>query len=240
MKTLVRYRASLVAGVVCGAVALAVTAPAHPATDFYKAKWRSGVFAGLLEDRKVEWRFVKNFPKGAPRARVRDAIADWNGVTGMRFVYQKSRPDYPFVGSSCGTYQQDRVAWVRFDGDKNTDSGGGKEPLGVLTPCWTNDAAGVYSFILKINRDYPWYSKQSGAVPGSRVDLWSVAGHELGHATGFAKGGPTYNIGHFPDQSTACPMNKERQTLCESIVRGTSWARKLGRHDKHTFGKAYP
>jgi len=233
-----RYRTSLVLGLVGGLMALSLASSAHAPTVFYAAKWRSGTFNNLAEDQRVEWRFVKNFPR-AGRGRVKDAAAAWNRTGAMRFVFERG-PDYAALGSRCGSYQEDRIGWASFGGDRNTNQAGGKEPLATITPCLTNDKQGLFAFILKINRDYPWYMGRARPVPSKKIDLWSVVTHELGHATGFLAGGPTRNVGHWSDLWNTCPMNSARNSMCETVVKGSHWARHPGKHDRHTISNTYP
>lgn len=233
------YGTALIAGIVVGLLALSLVASAHPSATFYPVKWRSGTFNNVVEDRNVQWRFARGFPRKARRT-VKEAARTWSQREEMRFVFDRSRPDHRVLGNRCLAYQVNRIGWTSFGGDRDTNEGNGKEALGYLLPCWTPDKNGMWSFILKINRDYPWFVGTSRDVPVGRYDLWSTVVHELGHATGFQAGGPRINEGHWRESSRQCPARRARHTLCPSQLIGRTWARTLEDHDRHTYTNNYP
>jgi hypothetical protein len=75
-------------------------------------------------------------------------------------------------------------------------------------------------------------------VPDGRIDLWSVASHEFGHAAGWT--GRHYGKDEDPERSSICNSgNVNRQTMCSIIYTGSESVRTLGRHDRHTFRRVY-
>ena len=117
--------------------------------------------------------------------------------------------------------------------------------------CTFQDAGGsdnnsLHSFQIKFDSTVTWYT--GTGTPGStEVDLWSLAAHEFGHATGRGKtfGGKATvggdGFGHFLDSSSLCNVNEaDHHTMCQTnIATGQKWDRSLNTHDKDTFENKY-
>ena len=79
------------------------------------------------------------------------------------------------------------------------------------------------------NTDKTWYTG-TGTPSNGQADLWGIATHELGHATGFKK----HLTGSY------CPDNATRHTMCGYWDWDqTYWARTLEQHDEHSIAEAY-
>ncbi len=250
------YAVSTVAGLVAGLVTVSVSATAHTAGTWYEGKWRTGTINGVVEDQVVDWRFVDNVPKNGQRAAIKRGASDWNGEGGtahpaaMRFHYQSAQPDYNKLETTgfCtqstvddqSQYQRNKVGWKSFGGDSNTtnESTGRPEPLADAPTCLLTDSNGnkhLFVFKVRVNKDYPYY-RGTDSVPSDKYDLWAVAAHEFGHATGFLD----KNDGHWPESWGVCPgiddaQTMYRHTMCPTLIRGHKAQRNLAEHDLHTF-----
>ena len=220
----------------------AVAISAHPANEWYGAKWKSGTLDGVAMDKDVDWRFVDNFPIGDnSRARTRDGASQWSSRgTSLTFNFQWNEPDYDALdwGVCSDHYQRDKVGWGDF-GDAGYSL---SEPLAVVSTCvFSSDRTVLWSFKMKVNNDAPWYTG-TGDVPNNRSDMWSVMSHEFGHAGGRIKGGD--GSGHFEEWWDVCPdpgsgNGWDRHTMCPSVFEGTNMMRSLEQHDVDTFQGAY-
>ncbi len=99
---------------------------------------------------------------------------------------------------------------------------------------------------MALNRAFPrWYTGTSTDVPGAAgapdasQDMQSVAMHEFGHASGFARhydGPNSTGLG-----GAICNLtDSRRETMCSLLTQGTAWGRTLGPHDRHTWNAVYP
>ncbi len=81
---------------------------------------------------------------------------------------------------------------------------------------------------MKFDSAESWYL--SSGTPGSgQIDGRSVAAHEFGHGIG---------VGHT--QSSNCPSNSNRATMCSSYIIGTSYQRSLETDDRNAINSLYP
>src|SRR5687767_4368602 len=69
----------------------------------------------------------------------------------------------------------------------------------------------------------------TGDIPSTHIDFWSVATHELGHATGWS--------GHFNE--SLCAAGSSQETMCTYYYTGSEYMRTPHTHDAHTFGTPY-
>lgn len=234
---------SALIGVMAIAAALTPTpAFGHAWSDWHRWRWTTTVIDGVQTDRNVQWRFVDNFPQGdGGRSRVLDAGARWNNVgTSLRFDYQASQPDWGSLGwGTCSSsYQYDKVGWTAIGPSGFSND----EPLGQASSCtFGSNSSAAWNFKIRFNSGAPWY-KGDGSVPSGKYDLWSVAMHEFGHATGRNRGGD--GDGHFSESSTYCPNYNAsnfstRHTMCPSTYSGTALQRTLETHDVDVLQNAY-
>lgn len=220
--------------------AWAVSAQAHSGADWYPAKWPSA-------DRVVNWRFVEPFPSGGGwRERVRNGASEWNSVSGSTMSFKNDTPDYAsFSGTTCSsTAQKNAMHWGTIDG------AGGIAAAEIH--CTFLDANGppgsnttIHDFQLKWDSAENYYTGTDS--PGSnQLDVWSIAAHEFGHATGrgatfggvLTNGGDGH--GHFLNSNdTLCPSGSNRHTMCQSYILGSKMFRSLETHDKDAFQDAY-
>jgi Matrixin len=187
-------------------------ASGHAASQFYDFLW--------VSDLSVRWKFVSDFPSGNFRERVKDGAQKWNDLDEpMSFKKIDDLWD-PYPPADCSPneqYQKDGVHW----GDI-TDGA-----LAKTFRCRTSSE--LWTFNIKFDSDRPWYTG-TGDPPGDKFDMWGVAVHEFGHATGWK--------GHFEDSSQYC-TDVPYHTMCPSLPSGAQWMRSLESHDTHTFGGAY-
>lgn len=248
-----KYIAGAVVGVVGGLLTLSVGASAHSPSDWYRGKWRTGTLSsGVIQDQIVDWRFVDNVPTNGQRAAIDRGADDWNqegGIThtaSMKFNYESTQPDYGQLATNGGfctaettdeqsEYQRDKIGWMSF-GDDSSTSG---EPLADAPTCLLKSSADgtlrLFAFKIRINKDFTFY-RGTDSVPDDKYDLWAVAAHEFGHATGFLD----RNDGHWPESWDVCPGDDDpitayRHTMCPSTIRGNKAQRNLAEHDLHTF-----
>lgn len=73
-----------------------------------------------------------------------------------------------------------------------------------------------------------WYVG-TGSVPSGRIDFWSVAAHEFGHAAGLS----------HPPFTHICPGNSSNATMCPYISSGASYLRTLETWDKNRLSYLY-
>ncbi len=208
-------RRSVVLAVVVGVLMLTSTlADAHTAGTYYKKKW--------VRDKSVTYSFTSSVPTGAWRDRTNNGAAQWNALgRSMTFT-----PSGTTVGN-FNPYQCPSSYQTNAIHRRSIDGAGGS--LAQTISCVYSGTAEMYSFQTVFDSSENWNT--GTALPArNQPDLWSIASHELGHATGFG--------GHFSG-STYCSNNDAQQTLCQVHWMGTSRQRTLGEHDKHTFSGAY-
>lgn len=212
---------------------------AHSPSSFYPAKWSS-------QYTPADWYFHSSVPGGNVRSRIIDGSNQWNeGIMSFRAQFASRGGALPSAGDCrrAAQVQQDHsiVAWGRIDGARNRYQ--------AITFTCTSRQAGLPSseprrirfFYVYFDAEEPWYTGTGptpgpAGNPGARIDLWYVATHEFGHATGW--------VGHLgsndPEyRGPECPMDRNRSTMCAGTPPGAEWGRDLARHDKHTFQAAY-
>jgi hypothetical protein len=194
--------------------------------------------------------FDSGFPGGRYRNRVVDGARQWTNV-GRRMYFKvhrspsiKSDADKPgdtAEAGYCPTPERDgrrvgMIHWSAIDGPGGT--------FGQTGMCWKGEPGtkSVKSFRIYLDRSEPWYSgtgdsqvryHRSGRVE-NRLDLWSVATHELGHATGW--------YGHWDGRAAFCSLASEPgtfRTMCPGYLPGYERQRTLSGADKHVFRSQY-
>jgi hypothetical protein len=217
--------APVVAGLLIGFGSASV---AHPAGDFYSAKWPIAgttiVDAYFTEDAgwgnqkkdSVTWGFGRS-------GLVAGADFEFNFPSG-------THADYPgFNRANCtAPYPNNDIHW---DGSIPNSS----PAIAVANACDTDGDGRYDSFLAIFDEDVDWYVG-SGTPGPEDVDLRATAAHEAGHVTGFGVGTAP---DHFSEDSSECPSTSGRHTMCPTIILGKIWQRSLELHDEHTLANAY-
>ena len=237
MKLRTQLSALMFMGLLAATLSASFAAQAHTASDFYGPKWGQNHL-------NPKWRFISDFPNGnGQRSRMQDGKQQWNQLgQPMSFNYDNANGDYadfPFL--SCprkadGTpdAEKDGVHWGYIDGNLGT---AGQTLVCSFADAGGTDSNSIANFQIKMDSGDNWYTG-TGTPGTNQADMWSVAAHEFGHATGRVKGGD--GQGHFPDSWAVCNQTaSEWHTMCKTGIAGTTWGRSLEAHDKDTFDNAY-
>lgn len=251
----IRIHALLMAMTTLGLLsALSPSAQAHSWPDWMKARWAAA-------DRQVDWRFTTSFPTDNQfRYRVIDGSQAWNNVgEPMTFQYEALYPDYPStMRFDCNDpYQANRVHWANIDNARGAQ--------GQTEGCseWEGDVSifhsQMHTFQITFDSSEAWYTGTNASFPNNTAvydppnegssDLWSVAAHEFGHATGrpgpddfLTTAPPDGDItGHFRETVATYCANKAsvHHTMCSALISGTTFDRTLNTHDIDVFAGAY-
>lgn len=208
---------------------------AHAANDWFPASWGANHFT-------VDWRFGENVPSGAYRDRIISGPAAWNNLNRI-MTFNRQTPDYASFSVNVCPNQTEKngVHW----GDYGSS-------IAFTVLCTFQDAGGsdnshLHSFQIGLNKFAPWYTGTGGisCTPTCRADLWSVAVHEFGHATG--RGSTKGELmtagdgdGHFPMSWSVCDLTQsDYHSMCAMEAPGETWGRSLNTHDIDTFKNRY-
>jgi hypothetical protein len=200
---------------------------AHRAREWYGARW---------DRNSVVWRFDKGFPKrdGARKAVVKGS-RQWNrSGARLRFRFEsRSREAGPLDPCSLPP-GKNFVQWGSIDGP------GGRVAVTATCTLSQQGIREMYSFQMKFDRAESWHMDPSTQPAPFETDMWAVASHEFGHASGRITGGPG-DQGHFDEESKFCPDlgSEQRHTMCPSYDLIGVVMRTLERHDKDAFRRAY-
>src|SRR5688572_4738685 len=177
--------AVIAVGIACSV--LVITALAHSGGEAYPTRWE--------RDQSVAYRFDGKIP-GDFKGPVNRAAKQWNKVhASMSFKKAKGKANaYPT--SECGSRPQDNVMTERSLGG----------PLAVTTWCLFDGTSEIYSFQIAFEKDLDWYTGKGNPDPGT-WDVFSVALHELGHASGRSD--------HYRDGADECEQGAG-ETMCAS------------------------
>ena len=203
-----------------GSVGGGVPAAAHESEDYYVHRWQG--------DRSLTYRFTTQVPTTpAIRDRIKAGAAKWNAL-GESLTMRKRGDDMAnFDPYRCPSAERtNAMHWRPIDGPGAT--------AGTAITCWSSTGA-LHSFQIIFDSEENWYTGTQTPGP-PQMDLTSVSAHEFGHGAGFGAGA---NSGHFSAATPLCPLDASLNTLCPTIVSGTTWSRTLAKHDKHTFRTAY-
>lgn len=88
----------------------------------------------------------------------------------------------------------------------------------------------INAVTLVFDNDQGWYVG-TGDAPNWQIDLWSVAAHEVGHASGFT--------GHWDQAAGICQPGPQHHTMCPSTYIGTEWDRTTEIHEETAFFARY-
>lgn len=173
----------------------------------------------------VNYYFRNSFPTDY-RPRIRDGFAQWNDTPNDGL----DEPDFIHAGEETGGDWNEPcnsafngIYYLELDSVSSS-------ALGVVYRCVVSGGR-VIRFSMSFDEQRPWYSG-TGETPAGSYDLWSMASHEAGHATGWG--------GHLAEDGQYCPNDPSRHTMCPTLYPGTERQRHLEVHDYHTFEGAYP
>lgn len=171
--------------------------------------------------------FDPSVPGGRVRSRILNGAGRWTRLgRQMVFVGHRRAKTFESPCPQAGQPQRGVVRWKSIDGP------GGVAGRNLNCIYFDGPYKGrIGGFVQRYDSEENWYTR-TGRVPSNAADLWSLASHEFGHATGRA--------GHYPRSSPLCaPDFLGRETMCPGVVRGQARQRTLGIHDKHTFKRVY-
>lgn len=207
-------------------------------TGYYPQKWASTIVP-------VDWKFVSGVPTSPTtlRNRIQDGAQSWNGVD-ANFSFRLQSGDYgAFSGTSCqplSNVEKNGIHWGNIDGAF------GYGATAVI--CSYGDVGGsgtnLHNFQIKFDSSENWFLDSGTNIGSQQADLWSLATHEFGHATGRGKtpGGPGTagdGLGHFPTNFDVCNGTLQHHTMCPSTGTGQTRDRNLEEHDKDGLQGAY-
>jgi Matrixin len=193
---------------------------AHPDEAYYVKYWRP--------DSNVRYKMDNGVPDNF-RAQVHDGFAAWSDRAGGRapnFIADgpqtMQHPYSPCAGPNgifYRNFEQD---------DRNSTAHAFVLTCGVAG----SGGQGLQGFTMIFDNQDNWYIGD-GDVPDNKLDVQSIATHEVGHATGWG--------GHF-ESGASCFQLPEHSTMCDGFpgIRGTKHLRTLEEHDIHTLNDAYP
>ena len=236
MRSTLKRSLGFAGGAILGAIVTLSVVPllsaAHPVSENYVFTWKTGTYQGIDQDRTVGWHFVDSVPVGA-RDVIKKGSWQWNQVSGtpMTFDFESGQSDFTSLGfSSCDPntqywYQNNRVGWTTP----------ADHPGDTAMCTFADDITKYFNWKMKFDPGENWY-KEEGNPSFNQDDLWTVATHEFGHASGF--------LGHFAESADACRGDQHpdfhlRHSMCPTYYEGTTIQRSLEEHDRHTFRSAY-
>ncbi len=226
MKLVGSFLAAFAVGIWIGSAGVA---NAHSAATWYPSVWGPG----SLTD--INFKYNDQFPTGAWRNRIEDAVTKWNDVQPNQISFQSLPNDNSKnYSADCSHYSQeeDVVYYLDF----------GQSFYGWSPACYLANG-NIKQFVMVFNSYWNW-NRQTSDPGNTEIDALSTAVHEFGHAGGF--------YGHFSDTSAGgtCPLGDYSgwQTMCDSVGNltggtdnelGKKFRRTLESHDEHTFDNAY-
>lgn len=230
MRGVRKHASSLAAALMFLVLGFPGTSEAHTWTDWYLGRWAQG------NAWSKDYRFTTGFPAGSYRDRVNNAFDTWDALPpGLHF--NNLIPDianFTYTNQGCSTSNRGKnnLHWYNLPGQ------------GFALAHWCVISGEViFGQIVVDSSGTPWWTSTS-TVPTTHYDLWSMISQEVGHVTGFLKGGAP--AGHWPEtSSTLCPDPGasnwlDRETMCQIVYSGTRVQRSPSTHDAHTFDAAYP
>lgn len=243
-----RRRPSLLAAFAAGVATLCAAAGPATAAHFKVNYYKEGVYKRQLDaNGAFAFRFDSDFPGGKFRYRVNSGARQWVRADGRALFrgYLSRQEDIdsnktPRSNLCPGPTRNGRntgvVHWIRLDGTPTKNNS-----LGATRRCYYVDGQGkpigeLASFHMWFDSAEPWYNG-TGNAPAARKDLWSVATHEFGHATGFGYGKRRQ---HFSRAMPFCDNVKSQETMCPNYFPGSERQRTIGWRDRHAFRTAYP
>lgn len=204
------------------------SAQAHTWPYYFVNKWYAANGFSLTQN----WRFMANVPGGGFRDRVKQGVGQWNAQgQPLQFVYLTG--DYG-DWQSCESRVTNAVRYAPIDG-----AGG---VLAQAHVCYYEDIHQITNVLITFDSAEPWNpTTEDSNDPGPfglcincEVDVWGVAAHEWGHATGFL------HLDSWGVDPVNCNQDSlSYHTMCGTYYYGSDRERTLEVHDYHTFNTAY-
>lgn len=145
--------------------------------------------------------------------------SNWQGVADFGAAQWTNVTPSPWTWTSDNSSNND-VTTGGIDGRGRT--------LAITTVYYNPQNQQITRMTMKFDSSERWYLG-SGNPTSSQVDGRSVSAHEFGHGLG---------QGHT--QSSNCPNNSNRATMCSSYLYGTSYQRTLETDDRNGVNSLYP
>jgi hypothetical protein len=210
----------------CGvllSVALAPVAGAHQ-DRFTNLNWQQNL--------AIPWQFTGEVPNWA-FAAIRGAPDAWNAINRPLQFHEVG-------GLELAANPGDCPADSRFDyhnGIYWRPDVPNPNWIAYAQPCTFPQTNRLRIVNISFRSTQNWWAGGPGFPGSDQADLQAAATHEFGHFAG-SWGGPY--MGHFSDaDSTLCPNDLRRHTMCETIASGQIWQRTPEPHDIHSFDWGY-
>lgn len=191
---------------------------AHSWVPYYRASWP-------LAHRTIPYGFDNYWPLS--KSGVHNGSNAWNfalGGSAPNFFNQLPQQNYSTTACNLADY----TGAIHFR-DLNVY---GTSVLGRTDVCKVG--ATLHRFALSIDSSGRTWYVGTGDAPGNQYDMWSVASHEFGHATGWV-----YHLDYVTPGTSLCANNSGQHTMCGIYYVGTERQRTLGTHDIDTFDSIY-
>lgn len=171
--------------------------------------------------------FDGSAPGGKFRARIAAAAATWNKLpAGERFEVHKS-PSVALNSDPCAELNGVPIGGIL------RGQVAGSTTLAENRSCVNTDTGQLVGFRQTFNQKKKFYVG-AGDPPAKKLDLQSVATHELGHSEGWT--GDHYQN---RNDSKICANKPKQATMCPAAYAGTNRTRTLAQDDKNPVIAAY-
>ncbi len=200
------------------ALSNAAAVHAHSWVPYYTASWPLG-------HRSIVYGFDNYWPLS--KSGIKNGANVWNaagGSDGADFYNSLAQKNYST--SPCNLSDYSGAIHYR---DLNVY---GTSVLGRTDVCKVG--ATLHRFVLSIDSSGRTWYVGTGDAPSNQYDMWSVASHEFGHATGWV-----YHLDYVTPGTSLCANNSGQHTMCGFYYVGTERQRTLGTHDLDTYESKY-
>jgi hypothetical protein len=190
---------------------------AHSATVFYSPVWSTADRGAVkfYNDYTLTSSFLGRVIDGAKTWDKLGKSLDWDYVTKANLSRNVCDPK---------SFGRSLIYKGSIDGPGHT--------VAVTETCYTGKK--LLRFTMRFDTAEVWNTSTATTFPADRTDVWSVAAHEFGHASGWRK-----HLDEALDGLNLCGATKWQQTMCSVAFSGSTNQRTLGGHDVHTFDAIY-
>lgn len=188
---------------------------AHSASLFYPYTWSTS-------QRGAVTIYNNSTVTGSFLSRVLDGAKAWDKIGTSHDFHYKGQASLSKKVCDAASRGKNLVYKTTIDGKGGT--------AGITETCFSGGR--LVRFVMRFDSAENWWSSTTTPTVG-RIDLWSVAAHEFGHATGWRK--------HLDGVTgvVSCGNKPSQETMCATNYAGTTQQRSLGAHDVHTFDAVY-